>query len=35
MLFKVKKLLKNGYYGNGCLVLAWDIEVIFLCVPNF
>ena len=27
-------MVKNGYYGNGGLRLAWDLGVIFLGIPN-
>ena len=27
-------MVKNEYYGNECLSLAWDLSVIFLGVPN-
>ena len=27
-------MVKNEYYGNKCLSLAWDLSVIFLGVPN-
>ena len=27
--FKIKKIAKNGYYGNGGLNFAWDLGVSF------
>ena len=34
MLFLVLKIVKNGYYGNGALFLAWDLGLIFLGLLN-
>ena len=24
-----------GYYRNGFFTFAWDLDIIFLCIPNF
>ena len=28
-------MVKKGYYGNDGLSLAWDLGIIFLCIPNY
>ena len=27
-------MFKNGYYGNGGLIFAWDLGASYLGVPN-